>query len=147
MRWWIPVVCLVAFQTERALAHGVAIEYKTTQALEIQANYDTGEPMRGAQVTVYAPDKDEPWLKGQTDDRGRFTFTPDASLPGNWEIKVRSAGHGDIVTIPVGATHGATHTVVPTSGSIGYTPLQKGVMTASVVWGLIGTALFFWRRK
>ncbi|WP_421656294.1 carboxypeptidase regulatory-like domain-containing protein [Leptothermofonsia sp. ETS-13] len=143
MRWWIPVVCLVAFQTGRAIAHGAVIQYKTTQALEIQANYDTGAPMKQASVTVYAPNKEDPWLKGQTDDKGRFTFAPDASLPGNWEVKVRSAGHGDIVTIPVGATN----VVASTNRSSGYTPLQKGVMTASVVWGLIGTALFFWRRK
>ncbi len=143
VKWWMPVICLMVFQAERAIAHGVALNYKTTQALEIQAKYDTGEPMKQAQVTVYAPNREKPWLQGRTDDKGRFTFTPDASIPGSWEVKVRLAGHGDVVTIPVGATQADASA---NEGS-GYTPLQKGVMTASVVWGLIGTALFFWRRK
>ncbi|AFY71811.1 hypothetical protein Pse7367_3576 [Thalassoporum mexicanum PCC 7367] len=41
-----------------------------------------------------------------------------------------------------------TSNVATTSGGTAtYSPMQKGVMIASVLWGCVGTALFFWRRK
>jgi nickel transport protein len=137
------VVLAVLGQGSRAIAHGVKINYQSTQALEVQANYDSGEPMANAQVTVYAPSSSEPWLKGTTDDKGRFTFSPDATKSGNWEIKVRQAGHGGIVNIPVNE-QGA---VSLQQGNAGNTPTQTAVMAASVIWGFVGTALFFARRK
>jgi nickel transport protein len=137
------VFLAVLGQAGRAIAHGAKLEYKTTQALEIQASYDSGEPMANAQITVYAPGSSDPWLKGNTDDKGRFTFSPDTTKPGNWEVKVRQAGHGDIATIPVG---NAATTLI-NRGSTGNTPAQTAVMAASVLWGFVGTALFFARRK
>lgn len=137
------VFLAVMGQAEWAIAHGAKIDYKTTQALEIQASYDSGEPMANAQITVYAPGRSEPWLKGKTDDKGRFTFSPDTTQPGNWEVKVRQAGHGDIATIPVGNTA----TALTSPSSTGSTPAQTAVMAASVLWGFVGTALFFARRK
>ncbi|MGF1496695.1 MAG: carboxypeptidase regulatory-like domain-containing protein [Elainellaceae cyanobacterium] len=147
----------------RAIAHGTQIEYRTTQALEVQASYDTGKPMANAQVVVYAPDNPaEPWLTGTTDEQGRFTFTPDPSLPGQWDVQVRQAGHGDIVSIPLGepvaeaaetggdaAEAEAAVAMVSNSvsGSTELDPLQKAVMAGAVIWGFIGTALFFMARK
>jgi nickel transport protein len=136
-----------------AQAHGVDIRHQTTQATEIEAKYNTGEPLANAQVTVYAPNGETPWLKGTTNDKGQFTFTPDVNQPGNWQVTVRLAGHGDILTIPVSkqpvaqnSESGYTQPIAQNSQS-GYTPLQKAVMTTSVLWGLVGTALFFSRRK
>ncbi|MEB3359866.1 MAG: carboxypeptidase-like regulatory domain-containing protein [Synechococcales bacterium] len=148
----------------RAIAHGTQIEYRTTQALEIQASYDTGKPMADAQVVVYAPDNPaEPWLTGTTDEQGRFVFTPDPSMPGQWDVQVRQAGHGDIVSIPLGepvaeATGAAAGEEVAAaepvamvsdsvSGSTALDPLQKAVMAGAVIWGFVGTALFFSARK
>lgn len=93
-----------------AQAHGVKLEYQNTQAIQIQAAYDTGEPLAQAQVAVFAPDDPaKPWLTGTTDDQGRFVFTPDEAQTGGWEVQVRQAGHGDIVTIPLsGSTANAT---------------------------------------
>jgi len=122
-------------------AHGAKIEYTLNMTVEIQATYDNGDPMDEAQVTVYAPDDPStPWLTGTCDKEGRFTFTPDTSMPGTWDVQVRKAGHGDMVHIPVGE-QGAT------SGSTGYTPLQYLLMGATTVWGFVGTALFFSRPK
>ncbi len=127
--------------TATVSAHGVKIDYTINVAVEIRAAYDTGAPMAGGQVTVYAPDDlSTPWLEGVCDDEGRFTFTPDPSIPGTWDVQVRQAGHGDIVHIPIGEDMMMT-------GSTGYTPLQIVLMGASVVWGFIGTALFFSRRQ
>jgi nickel transport protein len=85
----------------QALAHGVMIDYATTQAIEITALYDTGEPMANAQVVVYAPnDPSTPWMTGSTTESGSFTFSPDPTQSGNWEVAVRQAGHGEILSIP-----------------------------------------------
>jgi nickel transport protein len=139
--------CTVLSQTPRTWAHGANISFQSTQAIEIQARYDGGTPMADAQVTVYAPDNPAtPWLTGITDEEGKFMFTPDTSLTGNWDIKVRQAGHGDLISIPLG-TNGEESAVAPVSGNASYTPLQKALMAAVGVWGFVGTALFFSRRK
>jgi nickel transport protein len=160
----------------RALAHGVAIDYQETQAIEITAIYDTGEPMANAQVVVYAPsDPSTPWMAGTTTETGIFTFTPDRSQAGNWEVSVRQAGHGELLSIPVEAsasstgestggttqaTEDATESEVstttdtprmnqtPQSNRIGsLTPMQRALMAGSAIWGFVGTALFFTRGK
>lgn len=160
-------------------AHGAKLEYQPINGIEIQARYDSGEPMRAAQVNVYAPDNpSEPWQTGTTDAEGRFVFTPDPSRPGNWEVMVRQAGHGDVVAIPVGeasaaanssatgdsATSGSSSTEGTTenAGEPGDTnrpavlanadsPRTAGlplwVSMAAMVWGFVGTALFFARGK
>lgn len=149
-RCLIPLlgVALLGWQT-RAIAHGVTLEYQMTQALEIQAAYDSGEPMAEAQVTVYAPAAPAtPWLQGTTDQQGRFVFVPDGTQPGTWEVKVRQAGHGDIVSIPIQAgTDQLAFRTTASETTAGYTPLQKGLMGAAVIWGFVGTALFFAKRK
>ncbi|MEM7771393.1 MAG: carboxypeptidase-like regulatory domain-containing protein [Cyanobacteria bacterium P01_E01_bin.6] len=135
---------------ERAIAHGATIEYRSIPALEVQASYDTGEPLANAQVTVYSPENPaDPWLTGTTDDQGRFIFTPDSAIAGNWDVQVRQAGHGDIVSIPLEGTASNQSTlVVAGSGSSQSTSLlQKAVMAGSVIWGLVGTALFFSARS
>ena len=131
----------VLFPTS-ARAHGVSIEYNTSMEVEIVAAYDTGSPMAGAQVSVYAPDEpNTPWLTGTCDEEGRFTFTPDSSKPGTWDVQVRLAGHGGIIHIPVGEAGAAT------DGTGGFSHMQIGIMSACVVWGSVGTALYFSRRR
>jgi nickel transport protein len=132
------LLTLVAVTT--ASAHGAKIEYTINMAVEIVATYDSGETMGAAQVTVYAPDDPAtPWLSGTTDEGGRFTFMPDPVIPGTWDVQVRQAGHGDIIHIPIG--EGAA-----SGGSSGFTPLQIALMSASVIWGFVGTALYFSRK-
>jgi len=126
----------------KAYAHGAKVEYTVDIAIELVATYDDDQPMAGAQVTVYAPDDPStPWLTGVCDDEGRFSFIPDTSKPGTWDVQVRKAGHGDIVHIPIGED------MVVTGGAGGYTPLQIVLMAACVIWGGVGTALYFSRRR
>ena len=138
----LPLVLLIALGLPTtASAHGAKIEYTIDLAIEIQASFDTGEPMAGGQVTVYAPDDPAtPWLTGVCDEEGRFIFTPDSTKPGTWDIQVRQAGHGDMIHIPIGED-------VALTGTTGYTTLQIVLMGICVVWGLAGTALFFSRRR
>ncbi len=151
-----------------ALAHGTSVQFRKTGAIEIQAQYDGGTPMSEAQVTIYAPnDPATPWLQGTTDREGYFIFAPDPAQPGNWDVRVRQAGHGNIISIPVepetAADRGTPSPEAapePTADAAepeltaraqwsgaNYTPLQKSLMAACGLWGLIGTALFFSRRK
>ena len=138
----IGVLALALVVPTTVYAHGVNIEYTSDVEIEIVAKYDAGEPLAGAQVAVYAPDDPStPWLTGVCDDQGRFSFTPDTSKPGTWDVQVRLAGHGDMIHIPIGED------IAPTDGIGGYTQLQIGLMAACVVWGSVGTALYFSRRR
>ena len=133
----------VTVGTAAAWGHGVDIQSRSSQVIEIQAAYDSGEPMATAQVRVYAPDDPEtPRFMGQTDEQGRYQFAPDG--PGDWEVAVRQAGHGEITVIPV-TEAGA---IAPTyQADSGLSPLQRGLMAGAVTWGCVGTALYFRRSK
>lgn len=127
--------------TSTVYAHGAKIDYTINMGVEIQAAYDSGEPMAEAQVIIYAPnDPATPWLKGVTDRQGRFNFIPDPTLPGTWDVQVRQSGHGDIVHIPIGEN-------TALAGGTGFTPLQIGLMTVCVVWGFVGTGLYYSARR
>ncbi len=151
------------------LGHGVKMEHRRVSSVEVQARFETGEPMAQAQALVYAPDNPaEVWQKGTTDDQGRFSFVPDETVLGTWEVVVRQAGHGAIATIPVTAAtetapaasaEGASNpdssteeVVEPPANSLispntNLSPVQQGVTIGSVIWGFIGTTLFFARGK
>jgi nickel transport protein len=130
MKWklillpWVTLLVLHAVATDTAFAHGARIEYTLSTDVTLVALYDTGEPLAGGQVTVYAPnDPATPWLTGACDDEGRFAFTPDSDEPGTWDVQVRQAGHGDIVHIPIGAG-------TASSGGGGFSPAQIALMAA-----------------
>lgn len=155
-----------------AQAHGALLEQRTVPAIAVRAMYDTGEPMKTAQITVYAPnDPAKPWLTGKADPEGHFRFVPDPAIPGQWTIQAREAGHGALIYVTLGseqaapaadatvaaatttatATSGASAsphapTVQPGTSAPAHSPLQRWVMVACVVWGFIGTALFFTRK-
>lgn len=151
--WLLPwLVVGVGGQTKPAIAHGVVMQYQATQQIAVQATYDTGEPLANAQVVIYAPDSDTPWQTGKTNEKGQFAFTPEANKAGNWQVKVRLAGHGEVLNVPIQAANSDSapadqRSLATASATTGYTPLQKGVMAVSVIWGCIGTALFCLRRK
>jgi nickel transport protein len=125
-----------------AYAHGAKIDYTISTTVEIVASYDNGDPMLGAQVSVYAPnDPSTPWLNGECDDEGYFSFTPDPSIPGRWDIQVRQAGHGDMIHIDI------DEGMVTGGSSSGYSTGQIVLMSICVFWGILGTALYFRRRR
>ena len=156
-----------------SFAHNTIIEYQATEAISIEAKFDNGQPMTNAQVVVYAPDKpSQPWQKGSTDEQGKFSFIPDYSKLGNWSVKVRSAGHGNVVNIPIKSqlsltseveTNSLPQTTKVTSeqeskvetyssslSADTNAPLslsQKLLMAMMGSWGFVGTALFFSRKN
>lgn len=195
-----------------ARAHGVVIEHRMyvengAVKIEIHADFDSGEVMSDAQVAIFAPnDLINPWQTGKMDEAGNYTFEPDLSIPGTWDVQVRKAGHGDMIhikitgdeakapetssaqpgiavqppapdttkplespgSIAVGAgqatdrnaplvqiivndssvlvSEGSTAGTAPVSVSAGYSTTQIIVMAACVIWGFVGTALFFARK-
>lgn len=155
----LVAACLPA---SRVRAHGVHLDYTATTkiitVIEIVATFDTGEPMWGGQVAIFAPDNPKtPWQTGVCDNEGRYRFTPDASLAGTWEVQVRQSGHGAMLYINVGpetpstaaaAAPGAETLALQVHASSGhYTPLQYVLMGGCVVWGFVGTALYFSRKS
>jgi nickel transport protein len=94
----------------QAFAHQVQTNYilgnqigsAADESLELRSTFSNGEPLKGAKVVVYAPDQSfQPYTTGVTDDQGRFSFQPDETITGNWEVNIRRAGHQDILAVPV----------------------------------------------
>lgn len=138
----VLVILLFSILTSSVVyAHGVNIKYNADLTYGIEARFDNGQPIAGGQVTIYSPDNPtEPWGVGITDEEGLYLFTPD-NIEGNWTIKIRQAGHGSSVTIPIGGEKAAY------SGDTGFSLSQILLMTVCVIWGSVGTALYFKRRK
>ncbi len=114
--------------------------------IRVQAQYDTGEPMAEAQVIVYAPEQPaHPWLTATTDHAGVFQFVPDPAQLGTWAVQVRQAGHGAMLNLPVLPTETVSHQITVCTNHLSRT--QQWLMALAVVWGLIGTALFFYRQR
>ncbi len=152
-KWYFLIsLLLLSLSPKPVLAHGAQIEYRETSAITVRATYDDGTPMANAQVVIYAPDEPAtPWLKGTTDSEGNFTFVPDRENTGEWDVKVRQSGHGDITSIPITnestANVSQTQTAAVNNSKDSYTSTQKLVMAVVGVWGFIGTALFFSRKN
>lgn len=131
-----------------ARGHAAELLVEERSAVAVTARYDTGTPMAEAQIVVFSPDSPvDPWLHGMTDGDGRFVFVP-GDQAGRWSVRVRQAGHGAIVHLDL-AGHAANLPAAPTvvaTAAGGPTQAQKLIMAASLVWGCIGTALYFRRR-
>lgn len=139
--WGIPVP---------VWAHGIVLGHDVLdQVIRVYADYDSGESMAGAQVQVFSPqDIQNPWFVGTVDPLGHFYFLPDAGIPGTWEVMVRQAGHGGIVRIEVDEADNDRADISSSSGlRAGFSPVQRGLLMGTTVWGFVGTALFFAGRK
>lgn len=162
MKRYIPCLLLLLslIPASSAFAHGVEIAYTidpTSGVITVQAAFDSGEVLSEAQVAIFAPsDLINPWMTGVTDADGAFSFTPDYTIEGVWDVQIRKAGHGGLIHLTLDASMipsaDSVVSAAPVSGDTpalgnGFTPLQVIIMSASVIWGFIGTALYFSRRK
>lgn len=141
----LAAACIWAGQ---AFAHAANVQLSPVRGVELRAAYDNGEPMIAAQVRIFAPDApSQVWAQGLTDHKGVFRFVPDPVIQGGWAVQVRQAGHGAMSEIRVesGEVSGSTGSLpLPTSSS-GPDWLQKMVMAVAILWGFVGTALYFKR--
>ncbi len=111
LRKLTPFVVLGLFTVAgKASAHMVETNYvldqlsntQSQQVLNMQSTFSNGTPLKGAKVNVYSPNNPvTPWTQGVTDSEGRFSFSPDQALTGDWEVKIEQQGHEDILTVPV----------------------------------------------
>mgnify|MGYP001796226736 CR=1 FL=1 len=128
---------LLAFASGRVLAHGVQTDYLLSNQLQLQTTFSNGQPLKGAKVSVYAPNNPtQPWMQGQTDADGRFAFKPDRSIVGDWEVTIMQQGHGDILTVPVNA-EGVDATLISAEGQ----DVHYAAGPAAWVSGLVGLGL------
>lgn len=121
------------------LGHGARVIWEVQgDSVHISAAFDDGTPMNEAQVTVFsAAEPSLPYTSGLTDENGKFSFLPDLEQSLAWDVQVRKAGHGDIVHFSL---DGSTDTRIDQGA---FTTLQIILMSMCVVWGFVGTALFF----
>lgn len=136
---------LVGMAMQKAGAHAARVEVQPIPAVEVRASYDTGEPMAFAAVNVFAAENPTlPFLQGLTDDTGVFHFFPPPEASGSWTVQVRQAGHGAVAYLMF-PEHSLPQTDSPSvSGNPGR--LQQWIMALAVIWGFVGTALYFRRR-
>ncbi|MEO1620040.1 MAG: carboxypeptidase regulatory-like domain-containing protein [Cyanobacteria bacterium J06632_3] len=119
----------------QAMAHQVQTNYfinsQDGDSLELRTTFSNGAPLKGAKVTVSSPA--QPFSKrtiGRTDDQGRFVFTPDTAVSGDWEVNIERAGHQDILTIPVNEEKIDTELMAQTGNT--------DVHYASSPWAVVG---------
>jgi len=144
-------------------AHGADVRLENVRAYRLEATYDSGEPMAGAQVRAFHSDDPKTAAHtGTTDDEGRWLWVADRT--GSWTFQVRQAGHGSATNIEVAPLDGSTADLANDASAdsassatapgaaaatnraaVAAKPLPRWVALASVIWGAIGTALFFSR--
>ncbi|RKZ10148.1 carboxypeptidase regulatory-like domain-containing protein [Candidatus Fermentibacteria bacterium] len=129
--------------TAPVFGHGARVVWELQgDSVHISASFDDGQPLSRAQVTVFsgaAPSV--PHIVGMTDENGEFSFLPDREESLNWDVQVRSAGHGDMVHLSL------TEEPAVESEQGTFSTLQVVLMSACVVLGFVGTALFFASRR
>lgn len=139
----LSLLALLLLINSTAYAHGTKISCDEKKVYSIKATFDDGTELKNAQVIIFSPkDPKNPWGKGVTDDTGNYEFVPDTSIEGKWTIQIRQAGHGGVINIDT-TTKGNSSI----SNGNNMSTSTKIIVVISVVWGFIGTALFFLRRK
>lgn len=123
------------------LAHGLLYDLKMGKTLIIKVGYDGGEPMSYSEIKIYSPDGDKlEYQNGFTDANGNFAFIPNRA--GKWKIVI-SDGMGHVFSKDLMVNEGIKIEAI----TQGLGPWQKLIIAISIVWGLIGTALYFKRVK
>lgn len=138
---WVPIIAtwMMVLVGQTAWAHGVNVDYRITPAaVELEATFDNDQPLANAQVIIYAPDQpNQPWRTTTTDAQGRLSFSPPSDQPGLWQVKVRQAGHGKILNIPINGSDRQTEPVAANN------PMVRGLMGGIVMLGFVLTAILF----
>ncbi len=118
---------IVLVSTMPTHAHGVRISHTTdatTGEITVTAAFDTGEVLDNAAVVIFAPDDlINPWATGVMDENGSYTFVPDYTIEGFWDIQVRKAGHGGLINVEI------TQDMIPDTTSREASPLVDGMAT------------------
>ena len=150
----LSLAILTGLTPQPAQAHSVETDYlMITDKLQFTAQYSGGEPLQKAKVQVFAPgNPDKPWLEGNTDADGKFSFKPDQQIPGDWEVRIGTGDHGDILEVPVtkdGVAVDQISRTIPAETKYapsGVMDWQMGVIGAIAIGGALGSSLLISRR-
>jgi nickel transport protein len=128
---------LPIFLPSLLFSHGINADIITTGVIGVKFSYDGLSPMKNAIVKIYSPDNyDAPSLTSRSNEQGIVFFLPDKK--GEWIIMAKDdGGHTTRVNIPV------TENMIAKSSGSSLSYLQKIIIAVCVIWGLIGTGLFF----
>ncbi len=142
------VIILITLFTG-VFSHGTGYRViEINRSVRIQALFDSGEPMSNAEVLVFSPGASKPVDTLRSDSSGIFVFSPDNidTVSGKWVLQVRDkGGHGLRINYDVPDEGSLTAGISSADSSIP-NPLRMWICAACVVWGFIGTALYFKRR-
>jgi len=121
-------------------AHGVQGSVENG-GLVVTAQYDTGEAMSYAKVTISAPGAKLPFQSGRTDRNGRFCFFPDTA--GEWIVVVDDEiGHRLDVDIPVDEAMKLETGSMAGKSKNSLAKYEKVLIGIGIIFGVSG--LFFW---
>lgn len=125
--------------TDGAYSHGTKYEIVKSGKIGIKAMFDTGEAMSNADVLVFPPGAATFSVTEKSDEKGVFYITPDK--PGTWTLQVRdNTGHGMRINLEIDESLSVKEDSQTGSG---LNTVQKVIMALCVVWGAMGTALYF----
>lgn len=142
-KFFIAVILFFCVIIGNAYSHGTEYEIIRSELVVIRASLDTGEAMAESDVLIFAPGETDVSDKTITDKDGVFSFLPDK--PGTWIIQVRGKeGHGLRINLDIDES---LKLAADQNLSSAIPLLQKIVMVICVLWGFIGTFLYFKRRK
>lgn len=137
----IIIFILILIMPTVIYAHGVVYEFVQNKVC-IKVSYESGEAFYPATVKVYRPDEKKVSMKSKTDENGFFSFEPD--IAGKWILMFQdSSGHGTRVNVNI--KDDLTLDIENSVDSISV--FQKIIMGICVIWGFVGTALFFIKRR
>ncbi len=139
----IIILMIPIISASKVFAHGSKYELIKT-GIGIKALYHDDSPMSDSDVEVFSPvDNQKKDSTGNTDEYGRFYFFPDKT--GKWRIKV-SDGMGHAVEALLDVKEGMVLEDKPGNSHGGFSTEQLIIMVLCVVWGFIGTGLYFKRK-
>lgn len=138
----ISLIILIFLFPILSYSHGIHYEILKDNIIGIEVKYEDGVPLGEQPVRVFSPDnKSKAYIKSKTNHLGRYYFKADKK--GDWIVIVQdAAGHAVRVNVRVEKDE-----VKVKNQSNAIDPFQKIIMSLSIIWGLIGTALFFYRNK
>jgi nickel transport protein len=143
----IVIAALFSVFSVSAWAHGVRGYTEKAEGICLVAQYDDGEPMSYADVTITSANSKIPFQTGRTDRNGRFFFQPDE--PGQWHITVKD-GMGHLVNLGLemtgdGVLQKNTESR-PQVSSLKPARTQKIITGLSVIFGIFGI-LYAWKAR
>ncbi len=137
-------VAVLLIFSRQLFAHAVEGTVAPARSLCAKFQFDDGDPMSYAEVTIRITGEKLPFQKGRTDADGRFCFYPRQA--GTYQIKAAD-GMGHALELSVEADAGKAPEVKTPSDCQDTADWQKVLMGISLLFGLFGLLAMFRKRR